>query len=93
MLILPYLQNALIKPDFDRWNWTSFKYMIALLDVHYGTEIQCNALQLVEQFYEQYTEKPRFPEKSALRAEIDQAKQDNGLCHTTEIEQQFTDYA
>jgi len=67
--------------------------MIALLDVLYGPEIQYIALQLVEEFYEQFTQKQRFPDKAIIREEIDRAKQENGLYHITEIEQQCTDYA
>jgi len=55
--------------------------------VVYGPEIQCIALQLVEEFYEQFTQKQRFPDKAMLREEIDRAKRENGLRHITEIEQ------
>ena len=91
--ILLYLQNTRCNPEFAKWNWTSFKHMIALLDVLYGPEIQCIALQLVEDFYEQFTQKQRFLDKAIIREEIDRAKRENGLRHITEIEEISTDYA
>jgi hypothetical protein len=91
--ILLYLQNTRCNPEFAKWNWTSFKHLISLLDAVYGPEIQCIALQLVEEFYEQFTQKQRFLDKAIIREEIDRAKRENGLYHITEIEQQCTDYA
>ena len=91
--LLLYLQNTRCNPEFAKWNWTSFKHLISLLDVVYGPEIQCIALQLVEEFYEQFTQKQRFLDKAMLREEIDRAKRENGLYHITEIEEISTDYA
>ena len=91
--LLLYLQNTRCNPEFAKWNWTSFKHLISLLDVVYGPEIQCIALQLVEEFYEQFTQKQRFLDKAIIREEIDRAKRENGLRHITEIEEISTDYA
>ena len=89
--LLAYVQNARIRPEFARWNWTSFQYVLGLLDVQYSKEIQCIALQLVEQFYEQFTQKERFPEKTVIREAIDRAKQECGIYRITEIEHMHTD--
>jgi hypothetical protein len=85
--LLAYIQNARIRPEFAKWNWTSFQYVLGLLDTQYSKEIRCIALELVEQFYEQFTQKERFPEKTVLRDTIDRAKQECGIYRITEIEQ------
>lgn len=88
--VIIQLRDALSNPEFDKWNWTSFLYILAMIDGECGPEAHDLAVQLAEQFYEQFTHKLRFPEKPIVRAEIDRAKQkyDFYVLLTTELDTQ-----
>ena len=76
--MITVLQNSLREPLFDGWNMTSFHHVLFAVEGRNGDVAYNLAVQLIELFYTWSTKQKQlrfgFPDHSAMRNQIDTAK-------------------